>query len=156
MPRISPEAVVTHVVTSETSDPAPAPEVAPAAPEKAEKPFLVYVADPAATSDTFDKVEKVLFQDERIAYGARGFTPVRMSPEEQAADPLLAKQGSTLPRFLVVTSDYKTVTVVERTLTGSTIWAAMQQGIVTPLEAYMKAIDKPRFRVFLPEDQQVL
>jgi len=32
------------------------------------------------------------------------------------------------------------------------IWAAMQQGLVSPLEAYMKAIDKNRFRVFLGED----
>jgi twitching motility protein PilT len=36
------------------------------------------------------------------------------------------------------------------------IWRAMQQGVVSPLEAYMKAIDKNRFRMFLPEDQQVL
>ncbi|HEX8296934.1 MAG TPA: type IV pilus twitching motility protein PilT [Chthoniobacteraceae bacterium] len=37
------------------------------------------------------------------------------------------------------------------------IWQVMQQGIVTPHEAYMKAIDKNRFRVFLPpEDQNLL
>ena len=36
------------------------------------------------------------------------------------------------------------------------IWAVMQQGIVTPLEAYMKAIDKNRFRPFLPPDEQML
>ena len=29
------------------------------------------------------------------------------------------------------------------------VWAAMQQGLITPMEAYMKAIDKPRFRMFL-------
>jgi twitching motility protein PilT len=34
------------------------------------------------------------------------------------------------------------------------IWHVMQQGIVSPREAYMKAIDKNRFRVFLgPEDE---
>jgi twitching motility protein PilT len=32
------------------------------------------------------------------------------------------------------------------------IWQVMQQGKVSPLEAYMKAIDKNRFRVFLGED----
>ena len=32
------------------------------------------------------------------------------------------------------------------------IWAIMQQGLVTPMEAYMKAIDKNRFRVFLGDD----
>ena len=32
------------------------------------------------------------------------------------------------------------------------IWQVMQQGIVSPREAYMKAIDKNRFRKFLPAD----
>jgi twitching motility protein PilT len=32
------------------------------------------------------------------------------------------------------------------------IWNVMQQGIVSPNEAYMKAIDKNRFRVFLPPE----
>jgi twitching motility protein PilT len=33
------------------------------------------------------------------------------------------------------------------------IWKQMQQGIVSPHEAYMKAIDKNRFRVFLPPEE---
>ena len=36
------------------------------------------------------------------------------------------------------------------------IWQVMQQGIVSPQEAYMKAIDKNRFRVFLPPEAQGL
>jgi twitching motility protein PilT len=36
------------------------------------------------------------------------------------------------------------------------IWSVMQKGIVSPLEAYMKAIDKNRFRMFLSESDQVL
>ncbi|KAB2646018.1 MAG: PilT/PilU family type 4a pilus ATPase [Verrucomicrobia bacterium] len=36
------------------------------------------------------------------------------------------------------------------------IWSVMQQGIVTPHEAYMKAIDKNRFRVFLPPEDSGL
>jgi twitching motility protein PilT len=36
------------------------------------------------------------------------------------------------------------------------IWQVMQQGIVSPHEAYMKAIDKNRFRVFLPPEEQGL
>jgi twitching motility protein PilT len=34
------------------------------------------------------------------------------------------------------------------------IWHVMQQGMVSPHEAYMKAIDKNRFRMFLPPEQQ--
>ena len=36
------------------------------------------------------------------------------------------------------------------------IWHVMQQGIVTPHEAYMKAIDKNRFHVFLPPEEELL
>lgn len=36
------------------------------------------------------------------------------------------------------------------------IWQVMQQGIVSPREAYMKAIDKNRFRAFLPPEDQNL
>lgn len=33
------------------------------------------------------------------------------------------------------------------------IWQKLQQGLVSPMEAYMKAIDKNRFKNFLPPDQ---
>ena len=36
------------------------------------------------------------------------------------------------------------------------IWSVMQQGIVSPHEAYMKAIDKNRFRKFLPAEDDGL
>ncbi len=36
------------------------------------------------------------------------------------------------------------------------IWSVMQKGIVTPHEAYMKAIDKNRFKIFLPEEEAEL
>jgi twitching motility protein PilT len=32
----------------------------------------------------------------------------------------------------------------------------MQQGVVSPHEAYMKAIDKNRFRVYLPPEEEGL
>lgn len=34
------------------------------------------------------------------------------------------------------------------------IWGYMQQGYITPMEAYMKAIDKNRFRVFLGDEAE--
>jgi twitching motility protein PilT len=36
------------------------------------------------------------------------------------------------------------------------IWALLQQGIVTPHEAFMKAIDKNRFKPFLPAEEEHL
>ena len=36
------------------------------------------------------------------------------------------------------------------------IWEVMQKGIVSPKEAYMKAIDKNRFKIFLPQEDAAL
>ena len=36
------------------------------------------------------------------------------------------------------------------------IWALLQQGAVSPHEAFMKAIDKNLFKKFLPSDEQGL
>ena len=36
------------------------------------------------------------------------------------------------------------------------IWSKLSEGIVTPQEAYMKAIDKTRFKKFLPAEDQIL
>jgi len=36
------------------------------------------------------------------------------------------------------------------------IWALLQQGIVSPHEAFMKAIDKNRFKKFLPPEEEHL
>jgi twitching motility protein PilT len=36
------------------------------------------------------------------------------------------------------------------------IWALLQQGVVNPHEAFMKAIDKNRFKAFLPPEEQHL
>jgi twitching motility protein PilT len=36
------------------------------------------------------------------------------------------------------------------------IWTLLQQGVVTPHEAFMKAIDKNRFKKFLPAEEQSL
>ena len=36
------------------------------------------------------------------------------------------------------------------------IWTLLQQGIVSPHEAFMKAIDKNLFKKFLPDDEKGL
>ena len=36
------------------------------------------------------------------------------------------------------------------------IWALLEKGIVSPHEAFMKAIDKSRFKPFLPPDEEAL
>src|SRR5262245_28995991 len=100
--RIAPQADA--VVTSEEAKPV---DAKPAAPPVAEKPFFVYVLDPSQTTDEFDKVEKVLLQDERVAFGSRAFTCVKMTPDDAKADPIVSKNGKDPLRFVIVSADYK-------------------------------------------------
>jgi twitching motility protein PilT len=37
-----------------------------------------------------------------------------------------------------------------------TIWQKLRDGVVSPMEAYMKAIDKARFKGFLPPEDAAL
>jgi hypothetical protein len=128
--RVAPEeAQKEKVVTGEgaTAREATPVDETPAAPEKSDKPFLVYVVDPEGEGSDFDKVEKVILQDERIAFGSRAFHAVKMSPEDAKADPIVGKAGSEAPRFVVISADYKTVFTMEKTrLSASTTWEAMR------------------------------
>jgi twitching motility protein PilT len=36
------------------------------------------------------------------------------------------------------------------------IWSKLRDGLISPMEAYMKAIDKARFKAFLPPEEQAL
>ncbi len=149
MPRISPETPVSKakpVITSETPT-----EVDADAPEEvvesttAEKPFLVYVEDPAGTGEKFDAIQKVLLQDERVAYGSRAFTAVRMTPEEAAGDPLIAAKGKAVPRFVVVSADFSMVTSLEgNALNAGAVWNAMKatsdKFFATSLESCVRAM----------------
>lgn len=118
------------VTTGEAS--APAPEAEPATTESAltstDKPYLIYVADTAAADVSFDPVEKVILEDDRVRLGCKAFHAVRMSPDDAKADPLLAdKGGKALPRFIFVTADQKTIKALEGgSLKLGEVWSTMK------------------------------
>jgi hypothetical protein len=139
MPRIAPEGV--KVLTGEqASDPESTPV------EKAEKPYLVLVGESAAAGgDEFDKVESVILKDERVALGSRAFTCVRISPEDAAEDPILSKAGKEVPRFVLVTADYKAASVLEKNkLSAGALWDGMKGAAdkyyTKPLEGAVKGM----------------
>src|SRR5688572_11247591 len=100
------------VITSEDEVSAPAPEAAEA-PKSHDKPYFVYVADPAATTG-FDTVEKVILADDRVTIASHAFHMVKMSPDQAKEDPVLKeKGGKQLPRIILVTADLKSVKPLE-------------------------------------------
>jgi hypothetical protein len=123
--RVSP--TESAVVTPKDGEDPAAPD-APAAPavKRAAKPMLVYIADPAVT-EGFNKVEQVVLTDDKVVVGTWAFTCIKMTPEQAAQDPLLAKAGKELPRVVFVTSDYAKVEAVEGgKLSVGGLWSEMQ------------------------------
>jgi len=136
-PLEKPEAVVTG------EDAAPAAEPVPATTKTtalmADKPYVIYVADPAGAT-SFDTVEKVILDDDRVKLGTRAFHAVKMSPEDAKADPLLTKDGGKeVPRIIFVTADLKTVKPLEGgQLKLGEVWSAMK---VTANRFYKQDLD---------------
>lgn len=120
---------------------------AAAAPRKAGKPLLVYVAEPGSTEATFDKVEKVVLTDDRVVIGTWAFKCVRMTPEQAANDRLLKDAGKETPRIVFISSDYQNVKVLEgNKLSVGGLWSEMQaqfkKSYTGDLEKNVKALLK--------------
>jgi hypothetical protein len=125
MPRIAPTETENVELTGENVGTS-REESKPTTPAVADKPFLVLVAEEGG-GEEFDKIQGVILKDERIALGAKAFRAVRMSPEDASSDPILSKNGKHVPRFVIVSADYDTVTVLEdNRLSISAIWDGMK------------------------------
>jgi hypothetical protein len=107
------------------------------APEPSSKPFFVVVSE--VEGDDVSKIDGVILKDERVALGARAFRAVRLTTEDAAADPLLAKAGKEPTRIVLVSADWKTVTPLEKNkLSVSATWDAMK---VHASKFYGKSLD---------------
>lgn len=123
MNRVSPEAPAA-VVTGDTEE---AGETVASEPEPASQPFLVYVSDGSESSEV-EKIEKVILFDNKVCLGLWAFQTVRMTPEQVEADPLLAKAGKSVPRFIFVSHDYKDVNALEGNgLSSSKVYDEMKK-----------------------------
>ena len=101
--RISPEGVVTGA--DESAD-------GSAETPKAEKPMFIYVTDDGESGD-FDKVNKVILDNNDILVAMWAFRCVKMSQSDVEDDPLLADEGKEVPRFIFVSRDYSKTMVLE-------------------------------------------
>src|SRR5688572_17779199 len=99
---------------------------APAERPTAEKPYLILVAN--EDEGSFDQVKKVILADDKVAIGSHAFVCAKMTPDQAKEDPLLSeKGGKEIPRIVLVSPDYKTVTPVEKgRLTVGGVYDAMK------------------------------
>ncbi len=110
--RVSPK---TDVVTGEGSEAGESADV-----ELLAKPMFIYVTD-GAEQGSFDKIEKVVLDDNKVLVGMKAFKCVKMSPSDVNDDPLLSGHNKSKDTryFLFVSRDYKKVTA----LTGAKVKA---------------------------------
>ncbi len=77
----------------------------------AEKPMFIYVTD-GSEDGAFDKIEKVILDDNKILVGMRAFKCIKMSPSDVQDDPLLSGRSKEDRYFLFVSRDYSKVKVI--------------------------------------------
>jgi hypothetical protein len=137
LPRVSPVDADKPTLTGEGVE-TNVEEAAEPKREASDKPFIVLVGEQGG-GDEMDKLENVVFKDERIAIGSRAFRAVRITPEEASNDPLLAKHGKESVRLLFISADYTKVTVLEKNkLSVGSTWDAMK---ATAGKFYAKSLD---------------
>jgi len=74
--------------------------------------MFIYVTDGGEGGD-FDKVNKVILDNNDILVAMWAFRCVKMSESDVEDDPLLADEGKEVPRFIFVSRDYSKITVLE-------------------------------------------
>ncbi len=118
------------------------------------QPVLVYVCDEAAGCEGFDKLEKVILKDEKVALGMKAFRTVKMHPDNAALDPVLEGKGKDLPRMLLVDPTNMKVTVVEKgKLKASGLYSAMKKVTAKVYKEKLDAVVKTHIKLLTEQDQ---
>ncbi len=76
------------------------------------KPMFVYVTD-GGTEGAYDKIEKVVLDNNKVLIGMKAFKCVKMSPSDVNDDPLLSGRSKDDRYFLFVSRDYKKISVID-------------------------------------------
>jgi hypothetical protein len=150
--RVSPETAVITPRDGEAGTPeASAPVVEEA--RIADKPMMVFITD-GAVVEGFDKLEKVVFTEDKILIGSRAFSCIKLSPEQAAKDKLLANAGKETPRIVFVTVDYKDTTVIEGSkLSVNELWKVMQAQYKKAYEGNLETMAKSMLKVLIEFDK---
>ena len=75
----------------------------------------------------FEKLEEVVFKNEKVGLAMKAFEPIRVSPENADQDLILGGHGKTVPRVLVVDPVKEKVQVIEdKKIKVSSVYKAMK------------------------------
>jgi hypothetical protein len=142
------------VVTGEAAA-EPEPAEAPSLFETFDRPLVVFVYGAAsADDDTMDKIEDVVFKNEKVALGMKAFRAVRIAPEDAAKDPLIAGEGKDVPRVLVIDPVKEKITVLgPRKIKASKLFGAMKHAAKSCYDANLESIVKKHIKILNEQDK---
>lgn len=104
------------------------------------RPCVVFVADPTASMADFEQIETVVFANEKIGLAMKAFDALRIAPADAETDPILAGEGKTVPRIVVVDPLKEKVKVLEENrIKVSTLYKLMKS---TAGKFYKEKLDK--------------
>jgi hypothetical protein len=87
----------------------------PASPfDSLDKPTIVYVVPAGGGGDGYEKLETIVFKNEKVGLGCKAFRTIKIAPENADRDVLLADHGKGVPRLLIVDPLKKKVRVLEK------------------------------------------
>ena len=116
------DAVVTGSSSAKASD-----TEAPSPFASLDRPVVVFVADPGVALSDFENLQDVVFKNEKIGLAMKAFRAVRMSPENAEKDPILGREGKTVPRMMIVDPAKGDVIVLEESkIKTSSLYKAMK------------------------------
>ena len=102
--------------------------------------MIAYVVDPMGASMGYDKIQEVVFKNEKIGLAMKAFRAVKIAPEDAENDPILSGHGKGVPRLLVIDPTKEKVKVLEEDrIKVSTLYKEMKS---TSNRFYKEKIDK--------------
>jgi hypothetical protein len=109
-----------------------------------DRPVIVWIDDMDAG---YDKLQEVVFKNEKVALGIKAFRAVKMSEEDAKNDPLLADAGKDLPRLVLVQPDGKTTVLEKGRLTAGNLFTAMKRSAKTSYGVNLETLVKKHLEV---------
>lgn len=119
MPRIQPEQVITGQSESK-------PEAAAA---KLQKPLVIFIEEMASSipqAGGFDKINELVWTEDKIVIASKAFTCVKMSPEQASKDPIISKAFKEVPAVVMMDIDYDATTLEGEKIDISSVWNNME------------------------------
>lgn len=119
-----------------------------------DKPTIVYVCHSGGGGKDFEKLEEIVFKDEKVGLSVKAFRRVKIRPEKLESDPILAEEGKEVPRLLVVDPIREDVKVLEKgNLKASKFVKAMERAAKKFYEERLDKVVDEHLDILTEQDQ---